>query len=277
MILIIYTTQYRKGSDMFARVAQTMDTEIKQRYPGEVWCKGIVRKKELTNILDEITTQGKKIKEYHFVGHSGMYGPMYGTMQYPEQYSPYELKNLNIPFAENAKAYFHCCRSARWFAPYFAEHFGVETFGYHWYTTFSSDKKKYKPVRDTSPDVYAAGCIGKKSHGLVGSIKKYSGAALETMKSFKPTKQNADSTYNPVAELYDAVFQDIKVRKDEWNWIEEHLPSGKDITVVDIGCGNGALLKELSPRIRNGIGLDISSGILDRARKFTKGISNLDF
>jgi ubiquinone/menaquinone biosynthesis C-methylase UbiE len=67
------------------------------------------------------------------------------------------------------------------------------------------------------------------------------------------------------------------VRKDEWNWIAAHLPQSKDITVVDIGCGNGALLKELSLRIKSGIGLDISSGILDRARTFTKGISNLGF
>jgi ubiquinone/menaquinone biosynthesis C-methylase UbiE len=277
MILIVYTTEYRTGSDKFARIAATMERETKARYNGDVKCIGIHGKKDLNAQFESATSSGKKIEEFHFIGHSGMYGPMYGTMQYPEQYSPYELKNLNIPFAENAKAFFHCCRSARWFAPFFAEHFKVEAFGYHWYTTFSSDKKKFKKVTDASANVYAAGCVGKKSHGWIGSVKKYTGTDLEVMKSFKPTNVNADSTYNPVAELYDAVFQDIKVRKDEWNWIEAHLPKNKDITVVDMGCGNGALLKELSPRIKNGIGLDISSGILDRARKFTNGISNLEF
>lgn len=277
MILIVYTTHYRTGSDKFARIAATMERETKARYSGDVMCTGIHGKKDLNALFESAVTHNRTIDEFHFIGHSGMYGPMYGTMQYPEQYSPYELKHLDIPFAENAKAYFHCCRSARWFAPYFAERFGVETFGYHWYTTFSSDRKKYKPVRADSADVYAAGCVGKKSHGWIGSVKKYSGATLETMKSFKPTNANADATYNPVAELYDAVFQDIKVRRDEWNWIVGHLPASKEITVVDIGCGNGALLKELSPRIRNGIGLDISSGILERARTFTSGIPNLEF
>lgn len=277
MIFIVYTTEYRTGSDKFARIAATMEREIKTRYNGEVRCVGIQGKKDLNAQFELATASGKTIDEFHFIGHSGMYGPMYGTMKYPEQYSPYELRKLKIPFAENAKAYFHCCRSARWFAPFFAEQFGVEAFGYHWYTTFSSDKTKYKPVRENSPDVYAAGCIGKKSHGWIGSVKKYSGAKLEVMKSFKPTQANADSTYNPVAELYDAVFQDIKVRKDEWKWIEKHFPKDKNITVADIGCGNGALLKELSPRIKHGIGLDISSGILDRARRFTSGISNLEF
>jgi ubiquinone/menaquinone biosynthesis C-methylase UbiE len=277
MILIVYTTEYRTGSDKFARIAATMLGETQARYSGEVKCVGIHGKKDLNAQFENVASQNKKLDEFHFIGHSGMYGPMYGTMNYPEQYSPYELKNLHIPFAENAKACFHCCRSARWFAPFFAEHFGVEAFGYHWYTTFSSDPKKYKPVRAGSRDVYAAGCIGKKSHGWIGSVKKYSGASLEVMKSFKPTHAQSDSTYNPVAELYDAVFQDIKVRKDEWKWITDHLPASNEITVADIGCGNGALLKELSPRIKNGIGLDISSGILERARRFTSGISNLDF
>jgi len=263
-----------------------MDRETKARYNGIVKCVGIHGKKDLNSLFESITAENKKLDEFHFVGHSGMYGPMYGTMQYPEQYSPYELKNLRIPFAENAKAYFHCCRSARWFAPFFAGQFNVETFGYYWYTTFSSDRKKYKPVRDDSPSVYAAGCIGKKSHGVIGSIKKYTGATLEQMRSFQPKQENADSTYNPVAELYDKVFRDIKVRKDEWNWIVKHLPANKDIVVADIGCGNGALLNELSPRIKSGIGLDISSGILERARNFTKArlkaeggeeIPNLEF
>ena len=278
MILIAYTTQYRKGSDKFLRIVQTMQREIQSRYSGTVRTIGLLGKRELTEEFARIAQAGDTIEEYHFVGHSGMYGPMYGTVEYPEQYSPYEWKTMTIPFAPNAKAYFHCCRSARWFAPFFSETFNVETFGYHWYTTFSSDKKYFKKVAEDSENVYAAGCIGKKSHGWIGSIKKYSGSLeLEVMRSFRPAEKKEDATYNRVADLYANVFQDIKVRKDEWKWITQHFPSNQNITVADIGCGNGALLKELSPRIGKGIGLDASANILDNARSLNKEDGKLSF
>jgi SAM-dependent methyltransferase len=69
-----------------------------------------------------------------------------------------------------------------------------------------------------------------------------------------------------VADLYDAAFADITVRRDEWEWIERHLPDRNDLTVLDIGCGNGALLQALAPRITRGAGVDESAAILERAR-----------
>ncbi|CAN5476378.1 hypothetical protein BH10BAC5_BH10BAC5_28540 [soil metagenome] len=278
MILIIYTTKYKNGSDKFELAANTLLRKIKKYYDSEIVCSGIVSKKDLLNIFLSITDKGQLIEEYHFIGHSGMYGPMYGTVEFPEQFSPYELKTLNIPFSPDAKAYFHCCRSARWFAPFFAEQFKVETFGYYWYTSFSSDFKKYKRITNNSHEVYAAGCIGKKSHGLLGSLRKHSGLLdLESMKSFKPGKQIAYSGYDHVADLYDKVFNDIKVRKDEWEWICRHFPFEKDITVVDIGCGNGALLKEIAPKIKKGIGIDTSEKILKKAVELNKFSDNLSF
>lgn len=278
MILIVYTTRYRKGSDKFARVANTMLSEIKERYTDEVKCEGIITKKELLQLFATITSAGKTIDEYHFIGHSGMYGPMYGTMEYPEQFSPWEWRNMKIPFSKNSKAYFHCCRSARWFAQFFANTFGVETFGYHWYTSFSSDKLKYKRVKNNSKKIYASGCVGKKSHGIRGSLKKYSGTLqLEKMKSFFPLHEKPDTTYNHVSALYDEVFKDIKVRKDEWNWLQKHLPENKNITLLDIGCGNGALLKELSPRIASGIGADLSPAIIEKAKQLNHDKTNLFF
>lgn len=278
MILIIYTTAYRKGSNEFALIAQTMNREIRQRYHGDIVCKGIVSKKDLVEIFNDLLSKSLQIDEYHFIGHSGMYGPMYGRIEYPEQFSPYELKNLQIPFAKDAKAYFHCCRSARWFAPFFAKQFNVETFGYYWYTSFSADKHFYKRDRKHSASLYAAGCIGKKSHGLIGSLKKHSGLLpLEAMQSFKHGEQTSDGSYNQVADLYDKAFQDIKVRMDEWKYILAHLPKNKTISVVDIGCGNGALLKELSPMIKEGTGLDASANIIENAKKLNKTSANLHF
>lgn len=262
---------------MFERAAITKEKEL-QREGKEVLRRGILHKKELLDIFVQLTREGKFIDEYHFIGHSGMYGPMYGTRQYPEQFSPYEISTLNIPWAPQAKAYFHCCRSARWFAAFFARNHQVETFGYYWYTTVTADKTRFRKVKSTQDPVYTIGCKGKKSHGLLGSFRKYSGLeALETMKSFKPEDFSSDRTYNKVAELYDQVFKDIKVRKDEWNWLNKHLPENRELTLLDIGCGNGALLKELSPMLNCGIGVDISEEILHKARLLNASNKNLEF
>jgi SAM-dependent methyltransferase len=276
--LIVYTTQYRKGSAEFKRIAETMHRELSEEHQEEVICKGIVTKKDLNAIFQTLVADEKQMLSYHFVGHSGMYGPMYGTVAYPEQYSPFEIKSLHFPFVEDGKAYFHCCRSARWFAPFFARTKGVESFGYYNYTAFTARKDKFKRIGANSPNMYAIGCMGKKSHGYLGSLKKYLGfQVLEKLKSFQPNETDVDATYNEVAGLYDAVFQDIKVREDEWDWISAHLPANTKIDVLDIGCGNGALLKELSPRISSGVGIDLSEKILDRARVLNKENDNLTF
>lgn len=276
--LIVYTTQYRKGSAEFKRIAETMQQELSARHSEQVLCKPIVSKKDLNTIFEDLIKEGKQMLSYHFVGHSGMYGPMYGTVEYPEQYSPHEIKSINFPFAKGGKAYFHCCRSARWFAPFFARTVGVESFGYYNYTTFTARKEKFKRINKHSQHIYAIGSIGRKSHGYWGSLKKYLGfPVLEEMKSFQPSSEAVDATYNEVAELYDAVFQDIKVREDEWDWIKNHLPLNKEIDVLDIGCGNGALLKELSPIIRSGVGIDLSENILKRARLLNGENKNITF
>jgi len=277
MILIIYTTHYRAGSSTFKRIAETLHKE-KSNVNNKVSLKGIRTKKELVETFELISKKNDQITEYHFVGHAGMYGPMYGTKDYPEQLSPFEWKTLQIPFAKDAKAYFHCCRSARWFAPFFESIYHIETFGYHNYTAFTSNKNQYHKVKKSDSKVYAIGCIGRKSHGIMGSIKKHLlKAPLEKMVSFKPEHEVIDTSYDNVANLYDAVFEDIKVRKDEWNWIKKHFSNNKDLTVADIGCGNGALLKELAPNIKKGIGLDASPKILENARLLNKENKHLSF
>lgn len=278
MIFILYTTHYRAGSDEFARIAETMHREISERYSGEIISKGIFSKKDLLNSFHKIASQNKTIDEFHFIGHSGMYGPMYGTIEYPEQMSPFEWKNLKIPFSNHAKAFFHCCRSARWFAPFFARTFEVETFGYHWYTSFSSDKNTFVKIKSSDKNTYAVGCMGRKSHGIRGSIKKYfTKLPLEKMISFQPEKNLVDASYDRVARMYADVFTDIKVREDEWNWLMKHFPKDKKPIVLDIGCGNGALLKELSPVISQGLGLDASKEIVEIAKDTHREIHNLKF
>lgn len=52
-------------------------------------------------------------------------------------------------------------------------------------------------------------------------------------------------------------MEDIKVRKDEWAWLNQHLPKSK-FSLLDIGSGNGSMLRELSPKLSSGIGVDLS-------------------
>ena len=233
----------------------------------DVVTRAVESKRDVLQAIAEIRDAGGKIKEFIFVGHSGMYGPMFGTVAMPEQFSPYEWEQMDIPFADDGVAKFYCCRSARWFAPFFARTFNVPAYGFFWYTTFSKSKEKYVSVGDSADSpMYTIGCKGRKSHGLGAAAKKRLGfMPAEEMKRFEPRPPDGDTSYDHVAELYDAAFVDIRVRQDEWKWLNDHLPSGK-FDQLDIGCGNGALLYALSDRINSGIGVDESGGILERAR-----------
>lgn len=278
-ILIVYTTLYRKGGRQFPVVAETLAAEKHAAgFDGEIICRAVESKLDVLQIIDSIRQSGKLVSEFVFVGHSGMYGPMFGTVAFPEQFSPYEWEQMQIPFAADSEAFFYCCRSARWFAPFFARTFNITAHGFFWYTTFSRSKTRYQYAGDsTDGKLYTIGCKGRKSHGYAASLKKRLGMMpAEQLKRFEPQPPTGDTSYDHVAELYDAVFQDIRVRKDEWSWLTEHLPSGK-IDVLDIGCGNGALLNALSDRIASGRGVDESAAIIERARLKNAGKDNLAF
>ena len=279
VILLIYTTKYRLGGHQFPAVAQTLADEKRDGgFTGEIIERAVESKRDVLAAIDEVRQAGKQIKEFIFVGHSGMYGPMYGTVVFPEQFSPYEWEQMEIPFAADATAYFYCCRSARWFAPFFARTFNVPTYGFFWYTTFSRRKEKYVSAGDSSAGkLYTIGCKGRKSHGYLSAAQKRLGfMPAEEMKRFLPQPPDGDTSYDHVAELYDAAFVDIRVRKDEWRWLNEHLPEDK-FDMLDIGCGNGALLNALQDRLTSGTGVDESAGIIERARLKNTGISNLKF
>lgn len=282
MILIVYTTIYRKGGKKFELAAKTMEKEKQHNHPNiEVHREPVNSKSKLRAIFNEIHRTGKKISEFHFFGHSGMYGPMFGTTSWPEQFSPYEWRMLKIPFALKAKSYFHACRTARWFAPFFSRTFGITTYGYHLYTSFSyhPDSFRWKLTdQNVRHPLYIVSCPGKRSHGLLASILKYSGFAKNRrMIRFDPETVGSESTYNHVAELYDKVFSDITVRMDEWKWILSHVPQKTKLRVLDIGCGNGALLYQLSDLVCHGTGVDISSKLIDLAKRRCAEKQNLSF
>ncbi|MBV9216030.1 MAG: methyltransferase domain-containing protein [Acidobacteria bacterium] len=279
VILIIYTTKYRLGGAQFPVVANTLANEKGSNgFKGEVITRAVESKRDVLQAISEVREAGKKIEQFIFVGHSGMYGPMYGTVAFPEQFSPYEWEQMDLPFSEEASAYFYCCRSARWFAPFFARTFNVPTYGFFWYTTFSRNKEKYVAAGEsTASPLYTIGCRGRKSHGYLGAVRKRLGfEPAEKMKRFEPRPPDGDTSYDHVAALYDAAFQDIRVRKDEWDWLNQHLPDG-ELDILDIGCGNGALLNALADRVKTGVGVDESAGMIEKARAKNTEFRNLSF
>lgn len=284
-ILILYTTIYRSGGPRFEQVAITLEAEKRQQFPNHIVVrKAVESKSEFLAQIEDVTAHAGAITEFHFIGHSGMYGIMFGTTKWPEQFSPYEWKQMKIPFAPDARVYFHACRTGRWFGPFIARTFGVKTFGYYWYTTFSTSKHRFQwpgPPSRLHDKLYVVSCPGKKSHGILASVYKYSARPrVYPLLEFSPAEAPADASYDSVAELYDQTFEDIGVRGDEWTWLTSNLGDLQGKRVLDIGCGNGALLKKLSekcPRAFEGSGVDASDKMIEQARRRCSGHANLSF
>lgn len=279
LIVILYTTKYREGGEQFRLAADTLTKQKRAEFPGtEVMSQAVESKREFVDVFERIESLGKKISELHFIGHSGVYGIMFGTTKWPEQFSPYEWKNLKLPFASEAKAYFHACRTARWFAPFFARNFGVKTYGHHWYTTVSRKQNKFAWEKmGPSNELHIISCTGRKSHGIWGSLVKHAGfGSAYPMTEFCPTRDRIDTTYDSVAELYDDTFEDIAVRADELNWLKKQLDK-KNTKILDIGCGNGAFLSHLAMHLREGVGIDLSEKMLEQARKRNRQHAHLSF
>lgn len=288
VIWIAHTTHYRGGSAEFAVAAATMGRELAAAHPGtEVIVSGLHRKVEFEAELNRIALSGKVIDELHLISHAGMYGPMFGSTDWPEQFSPHEWRDMAIPFAAAGRAYFHACRTARWFAPFFADVFGVPAFGNHNYTTVSARKDRFAWAgrRPTArPNLYLIAAPGKKSHGWAGSARKYAGCAAEPMVRSRPAATQPERSYDRVAELYDRAYADIRVREAEWNWVSNrlaglHADLGRRVRVLEIGCGNGALLRGLNENgdIDFAVGMDSSEGMLARARERNRDHPRLRF
>ncbi len=281
IIWIGYTTLYREGGEKFERVARTMEQENLSAHAGILVRREAVESKEdFLAAMQRIEQEGETISELHFIGHSGLYGIMFGTTSWPEQFSPHEWRTMHLPLASDAEIFFHACRTARWFAPFIARTFGVPVRGYHWYTTFSlrPDTFRWESRPDPSSPLYVVSCRGRKSHGVLGSAMKYVGMApLEPMQRFEPEPPEGDTSYDAVADRYDAAFDDITVRHAEWDWLGRHLPAGNGLRLLDIGCGNGSLLTHLGDRLARGVGVDKSPRMIEIARRRADGDGRYSF
>lgn len=288
VIWVTHTTHYRGGSAEFAVAAATMSRELSAAHPdAEVVVSGLHHKADFAAELAWLAESGQELRELHLISHAGMYGPMFGSTEWPEQFSPHEWRAMRIPFAKDARAYFHACRTARWFAPFFADLFGVPTFGNQNYTTVSTRKDRFawagrRPAARRS--LYMIAAPGKKSHGWRGSVRKYTGCAAEPMVESRPTAIHPERSYDRVAELYDRAYADIRVRDAEWAWVADRAARtreelGRPLRILEIGCGNGALLRALDQRgdIEFAVGADISAGMLARARERSRAHARLRY
>lgn len=277
--LILYTTLYRGGGQEFERAARTLEKSLINENKNPVICLKIESKREFIQQFDKLIIQGCIINNFHFFGHSGMYGIMFGTEKWPEQFSPYEWRQMQLPVNSDSNFYFHTCRSGRWFAPFIARTFNLNAYGYYNYTTVSASPIKFLWERFSKhkENLYIIACPGKKSHGLFGTIKKYTGCAADKMDRYQPNKEVVDASYDSVSHLYEETFENIKVRSDEFKWLEKSLSVLKPERILDIGCGNGSFLNQLSIYFSQGIGVDASKGQIEQAKISKSGNSKLEF
>ena len=275
VVLVSYTTTYRGGSEEFAVAARTLarDRACELGDEVEVVTLPLVRKAELRDALEGLGADGRRVRELHFVGHSGMYGPMFGSVRWPEQFSPHEWRTMAIPFAHGASAHFHACRTGRWFAPFFARTFGVAAYGNQNYTTVSArpDRFEWAGRNPAERDaLYLVATPGRRSHGVLGSARKYGGATVEPMTECTPDA--TDRSYDRVADLYDRAYIDIRVREAEWAWVLDRARTlrdelGRPLRIAEVGCGNGAMLRALDDEglVEQAWGFDASEGMIGRA------------
>ncbi len=271
VVWIGFTTKYRGGSEEFARAAATLAALKREQFPdSDVRVAPLEFKRDFVRAMRELARDGTSLGELHFIGHSGMYGVMFGSTKWPEQLSPHEWRELAIPFAKGARAYFHACRTARWFAGFFAGIYDVETFGHHGYTSMSKTPDRFTRLRSKRDPVFVVSCPGKKTHGLAGSVKKY----LLSAKTFPLTRFTKEASvaragYDAIAPHYAAAFEDIRLRDAEMKWLGgelDRVPVARP-RVLDLGCGTGSLLRALAPRIGESVGVDISRGMIEQACK----------
>ncbi len=280
--LILYTTLYREGGKEFEKAAKTKARELNAIGARSVVCERIESKKDFLRIFEDLKKNNYSVKNFHFFGHSGMYGIMFGSREWPEQFSPFEWKTMQLPLLKDSEMYFHACRTGRWFAPFIARTLNVKAHGYHNYTTVSSrpDRFAWEKLHPLSSkeNLYIIACPGKKSHGVLGSVKKYSQLCpADTMQAYEPSTEAVDTTYDSVAEMYEDTFQDIQVRSDELVWLQNKLTQLQPDSVLDIGCGNGAFLNQLSPYFKKGTGVDLSLGMIAQAQKCRRSNTKLSF
>lgn len=89
-----------------------------------------------------------------------------------------------------------------------------------------------------------------------------------------------DTSWNKVAGWYDSLVTD---NPSDFHsgliipGVMRLLGPKKDETVLDLGCGQGILSRELSPLVRKVIGLDLSGRLIKLARRRSGRLGNIEY
>lgn len=94
-----------------------------------------------------------------------------------------------------------------------------------------------------------------------------------------PKKEVEDAPiYDLVADMYEATFEDFTVRAREWEWITNKIKATSGAkSLLEIGCGNGAMMYRLAPYTVHAVGIDVSSRLLSYARKRNSNYLHINF
>lgn len=86
-------------------------------------------------------------------------------------------------------------------------------------------------------------------------------------------KRNTMRHYNLTAKSYDELYADEQKTKIEKAL--EKVGIDKNSLILDCGCGTGLLFDYMSDKAKGVVGLDISSGLLEVAKKRAKKFDNV--
>jgi ubiquinone/menaquinone biosynthesis C-methylase UbiE len=75
------------------------------------------------------------------------------------------------------------------------------------------------------------------------------------------------SAYDAVASQYSKVFDDISLRCFEWPWLRAQIHNIGPDSLLDLGCGNGYLLKALKPMVPRLYGIEPCAPMYSIARE----------
>jgi len=111
------------------------------------------------------------------------------------------------------------------------------------------------------------------------SARDADGDASRTVRTADGSFARGEAAYDGVAELYDRAFADIRVRAAEVAWLDARVyASGmRAPRLLEVGCGTGALLRHLAPRLASGVGVDVSAEMLAHARSRAADMPSLSF
>lgn len=76
----------------------------------------------------------------------------------------------------------------------------------------------------------------------------------------------SEGYYNKIAKGYNELYGEEQLKK--WNLVKQLMSFSKTDIVLDLGCGTGIILPELSKMVRFVFAVDNSIGMLTKAPKF---------